>query len=120
MTTAADLVASLSEQSAKDVPEVIEIPMNLHLAAYDNHRNQYRGRTDAAGTARVRVYIGGDVEEHAGEIIAGTVKDITKGSLTGRNKGLALFEYRDTVAPNTLVMVWVPKDAAHKGIKLTL
>ena len=122
MSTAADLVASFRPPTleAKDIPAKPEIEMRLYRASQGNYRNQYRGRLDKAGTVRARVYIGGEPEEHRGEILVGTTKDITGAGFTGKNDEVAYFEYDNTLADNTLVIVWLPKEAKHEGVKVLL
>ena len=125
MTTAAEQVAQLEPKvvpfmAAADVPAVPELEGRLKTRAHGNHRNLYTAWLDKPGTVRARIYIGGDVDEHKGEIFVGTAKDITFGELRGADDELAYFEYRNTLGENVFVQLWVPKDAAHDGVKITL
>jgi len=126
MTTAAERVEAFAttkppQMDAADVPAVPEIVATLRTAARGNYRNLYKGWLDVAGTVRTRVYIGGDSDEHKGEILVGTSDaDVTFSEFRGEDDSLAYFEYRNTLAPDTLVMVWVPRESEHDGIKITL
>ena len=104
-----------------DIPAVPEIEARLHSAANDSYRNQYRGRFDKAGTVRVRVYAPGDAKKLAGEVLAGTIADETDiEEVEVKGKALVKIEYRDTLAPNTLVVLWAPAKANIEGVRITL
>ena len=104
-----------------EIPAVPELDMTLRQAAFDNHRNQYRGSLDEAGTVKARVYIGGSAAEHQGEILVASNEDATlMEKRKGRTGEIVKVEYRDTVADDTLIILWAPAAAKIEGVKVTL
>jgi len=106
---------------AAEIPAVPEVAASLFAAESDTRRNQYRGRIDKAGSVRVRVYAPGDAKKLAGEVLAATEADETDIEVVEiKGAEVAKIEYRDTLAPNTLVVLWAPADADIKGVRITL
>lgn len=104
-----------------DIPTVPEMDATLFRAATDSYRNQFRGRMDKAGTVRVRVYAPGDAKKLSGEVLAGTIADETDvEEVEVKGKALVKIEYRDTLAANTLVILWAPAKADIQGVRVTL
>lgn len=110
-----------SATPVNEIPAVPELDMRLHQRAFDNHRNQYRGSLDEAGTVKARVYIGGDAEAHQGEILVASNEDATvMEPLKGKTGEIVKVEYRDTVQKDVLIVLWAPAAAKITGVKLTL
>ncbi len=123
MSTLKDRAAARQPQpmASEDIPAVPEIEATLFRAASENSRNQFRGRLDKAGTVRVRVYAPGDAKKLSGEVLAATVEDETDIKIMKvGDQELAKIEYRDTLAANTLVILWAPADANIEGVRITL
>lgn len=99
-----------------------EIEVRLFRAATATSNNQYRGRIDDAGTVRVRVYIGGKAEDHQGEILVGTLEDVTKAEAVVMPDGTELtkLEFRNTLADDSVVVLWAPDEADIEGVKIYL
>lgn len=112
-------------KQAVDIEEldtVPEIELTLYRSATSKSNNQYRGRNDEAGTVRVRVYIGGTAEAHAGEIFTASLDDVTRAEAVEMRDGtkLSKLEFRDTVIDKGVVVLWAPEDADIKGVKCIL
>jgi len=113
-----DPPAGPAKMAAEEVPAVPEIEVALKRRQSGNYRNQFRGWLDEAGTVRVRVHVAGDPDALKGEILAGTAADQTLAIVDPNHPELGYFEYRDTLADNTLVRLWCPLEADHDGVKL--
>ena len=104
-----------------EIPSIPEVDVTLYAAANETRRNQFRGRLDSAGTVRVRVYAPGDAKKLSGEVLAGTVEDETDVEvLEIKGSEIVKVEYRDTLAPNTLVILWAPAEADIEGVRMAL
>lgn len=99
-----------------------EIEVRLFRSATATSNNQYRGRIDEAGTVRVRVYIGGQAAEHRGEILVGTLNDVTLAEPVEMSDGTKLTKltFTDTLADHSKVILWAPEDADIEGVKILL
>ena len=105
-----------------ELDKVPEIEATLYRTANDTRNNQYRGRNDEAGTVRVRVYIGGDAAEHAGEIITASLDDVTFAEAVEMRDGTKLtkLEFRNTVIDKGVLVMWAPEEADITGVKVIL
>lgn len=105
-----------------EIDSTPEIEVRLFRSATPTSNNQYRGRTDEAGTVRVRVYIGGTFDEHRGEILVGTLEDVTLAEPVEMQDGTKLTKltFVDTLADRSKVILWAPEDADIEGVKILL
>jgi len=127
----ADFVQAKHEQDSTPVgelPSIVEIDAWLFAKSTvdtdtgEISSNKYRGRNDAAGTVRVRAYIGGDAEELKGDVLTATLEDVTKAEPVEMRDGtkLSKLEFRGLGEDNALIVLWAPEDADIEGVRITL
>jgi len=131
MARLADFVKAKHEADSTPVgqiPKVVEIdawlfePSTVDEDTGTISSNKYRGRNDAAGTVRVRAYVGGDAQELKGDVLTATLEDVTKAEpvTMGNGTKLSKLEFRDLGEQGALIVLWAPEDADIEGVRITL
>lgn len=115
--------AKQAQTPAAEIESDLELVPSLFTDATGSRNTQFRARAHG-GAIRSRVYVtdGRPAEKLAGEILSGTVNDITFVQTKKYDDGnvATKIEFRDTMQEGVLVVLWGPEDYDFDSLKITL
>ena len=115
--------AKQTQTPAAEIEADLELVPSLFTDATSDRNTQYRARSHG-GAIRVRVYVtdGRAADKLSGEIMVGTVEDVTFRRTTKYDDGnvVSKLEFRDSMQEGVLVVLWGPVDYDFESLKLTL